>query len=136
MAPLRGVGGTVADHKVAEARSADRQQVVAGLTDVYRWAARLGAPLALVGFVLALRRGRSGRLPVLALAGVVGVAVGSRLILLSLVDMTAFRASTWGMYILLGVEFLLVLIVLGCWLLADAVRDRYCPLPRQCGGAP
>jgi hypothetical protein len=124
-APLRGIDGTLAEHLAAERRAADRQQVVAVLTDVYRWAARLGAVPAIAGFVLALRRrGRSSRWPALALAGVMGVAVGSRVFLLAIVDMTAFRAATWGMYILPGVEFLLVGLVLGWWLLADAVRDR------------
>lgn len=48
IAPLRGVDGTLAEHQTAERRAADRQQAVAGLTDVYRWAARLGAVPALV----------------------------------------------------------------------------------------
>jgi hypothetical protein len=123
-APLRGVGGTLADYQEAERRAVDRQQLVAGLTDVYRWAARLGALPALLGLALALRRpGRPTRRPTLALAGVMAVAVGSRLLLLAVVDMTSFRAATWGMYILPGVEFLLVLLVLGWWSLGVAVRD-------------
>jgi hypothetical protein len=125
-APLRGVDGTLADYQAAERRAADRQQIVAGLTDVYRWAARLGALPALVGFALALRRqGRPTRRPMLALAGVMAVAVGSRVVLLALVDMTSFRAATWGMYILPGVEFLLVLLVLGWWSLGVAVWGWY-----------
>jgi hypothetical protein len=124
IAPLRGVAGTLAEHQAAERRAAGRQQAVAGLTDVYRWAARLGAVPALVGFVVALRRRRRrSRWPMLALAAVLAVAVASRVFLLALVDMTSFHAATWGLYILPAVEFLLVLLVLGWWMLGSAVRE-------------
>lgn len=132
--PLRGVDGSVDSHLAAERRAADRQQVVAGLTDGYRWAARLGVVPALLGLVLALRRhGRADRWPVLAVAVVALVAVASRVVLLAVIDMTAFKASTWAMYILPGVEFLLVALVIGWWLLASAVTEAW---RRRPAGAP
>ena len=124
--PLRGIDGSLADHNAAERRAAGRQQVVYGLADGYRWAARLGVVPAVLGLGAALIT-RAGRRhwPVVGLALVMLVAVLSRLALLAVVDATAFRAATYGAYPLPAVGFLVVFLVTGWWLLGACVADRW-----------
>jgi hypothetical protein len=123
--PLRGVDRDLADYNALEERAADRQQGVAALTDLYRWAARLGVVPAVLGLALALLT-RAGRRhwPTLAVGLVMLVAAASRVVLLGLIDATAFVAARWGAYIVPGVDFLLVFLVAGWWLLATVIVDE------------
>ena len=122
--PLRGVDRDRSSYNALQQRAAGRQQVVAALTDLYRWAARLGVVPAVLGLALGLLT-RAGRRhwPTLALALAMLVAAASRVVLLGLIDATAFVAARWGAYIVPGVDFLLVFLVAGWWLLATVVVD-------------
>jgi hypothetical protein len=133
--PLRGIDGSQSQYDARAERAADRQQVVAALTDLYRWAARVGVGPALLGLVLGLAT-RAGRRhwPTAAVCAVVLLALLSRLVLLALVDATAFDAARAGTYILPGVDFLVVVLVVGWWMLATVVRDLV-RLRREAGGA-
>lgn len=135
---LRGIDGTQSEYNAMEARAEGRQQVVAALTDVYRWTARLGVFPAVLGLVLAFAT-RTGRRhwPVAAFGCVMAVGLLSRLGLLTLVHATAFVAARYGTYILPGVDFLVVTVVVGCWLtgtiVADAARRRRASPPGHAG---
>jgi hypothetical protein len=122
--PLRAIDGTQVEYNAMERRAASRQELVTGLTDLYRWAARLGAVPALLGLALGLLT-RAGRRhwPIAAMGVVMVVAVLSRLVLLAIVDATAFIAARYGTYVLPGVDFLVVSLVVGWWLLATVVND-------------
>jgi hypothetical protein len=133
--PLRGIDETQAEYDALAERAADRQQVVAGLADLYRWTARIGFAPALLGLALgvATRAGRR-QWPTAAVGGVMLVALLSRLVMLAVVDATAFEAARVGVYILPGVDFLVVVLVVGWWMLATVVRDEV-RLRREAGGA-
>jgi hypothetical protein len=123
--PLRAIERSQAQYNAAESRAASRQELVAGLTDLYRWAGRLGAAPALLGIALgiATRAGRR-RWPAVAVCAVMVVALLSRLVLLALVDATSFIAARYGTYIIPGIDFLVVALVVGWWLLATVVVDE------------
>lgn len=136
--PLRGIDGTRAEYTEHALQAADRQQVVAGLADLYRWGARIGIVPALAGLVLALvtPTGRRHWRAAL-LGGVFLLALGSRIVVLTLVDATTFWASSgrgrecvdgpceslFGVYQLPATAFLVGLLVVGWWLLATVVAD-------------
>jgi hypothetical protein len=134
--PLRAIDGSRAEYSDLAQRAAGRQQVIAGLADLYRWSARLGIVPAMAGVVLALAT-RTGRKQWrTALVGaVLLVAVGSRIAVLTLVDATAFGAHPWpgcvdsctmqfGIYQLPATGFLVGFLVIGWWLLATFVAEH------------
>jgi hypothetical protein len=132
--PLRGIDESQAEYDALAERAADRQQVVAALTDLYRWAARIGVVPALLGLALGLATGAGRRhWPTVAVGGVMLVALLSRLVLLAVVDATAFEAVRVSVYILPGVDFLVVALVVGWWMLATVVWDEV-RLRREAGG--
>jgi hypothetical protein len=121
--PIRGIDGPEAEHVADEARAMKRQGVVSLLTDVYRLGMRIGAPLALVGLALGVVTPAGRRRPAVVLLGAAMlVAVLSRVGLVALVDATSFESSR-SHYVLPGVDFLLLFVIAGCWLLATVVRD-------------
>jgi hypothetical protein len=122
--PLRGVDGDEAAYLDAEARALDRQGPVSALMVLYRWAGRVGVAVATAGVVAALatRAGRR-RLPAVLAALAMLTAVAARVAFVALIDATSYPAWWIGAYILPGVAFLVVFVVLGCWLLATSVRD-------------
>jgi hypothetical protein len=123
ISPLRGIDGARGDYTALERRAADRQQVVAGLTDLYRWAARLGALPALVGLGLVVTRTGRRHATTVAVGAVMLIAALSRITLLGMIDATAFKAARYGSYILPGVDFFVVFLLIGWWVLATVTRD-------------
>jgi hypothetical protein len=134
--PLRGIDGTRSEYSDVAQKAAGRQQVVAGLADLYRWGARTGIVPALAGLVLALTT-HTGRRHWRAalLGGVLLIAVASRIVVLALVDATTFGANPgrdcfdascerlYGIYQLPATAFLVGLLVIGWWLLVTVVTD-------------
>jgi hypothetical protein len=120
--PIRGAG-TQADHVADEARAMRRQEAVSALTDLYRWGVRLGAVVALAGLALgvATRAGRRHPAALLVCAAML-TAVLSRVGLVALVDASSWPAANATAYLLPGVDFLLVFVVLGCWILATVAH--------------
>ena len=122
--PLRGIDQSPAEYDRMARDASHRQWAVAGLTDTYRWLARLGAVPALVGIALGLvgrNASRQRRLAsVLGLVLLAGAA--SRIAALTMVDATAFPASA-GHYILPATAFLVGFLVTGWWILAGVVTD-------------
>lgn len=117
-APLRAVDGPEAEWFRREDDAMRRQWPVAFLTDLYRWAVRLGAPVALAGLVagVATRAGRRHPAVLVACAAML-VAALSRVGLVALVDATTYEASDTR-YVMPAVDFLLVFVVTGVWCLA------------------
>jgi hypothetical protein len=126
--PLRAIDGPLADYNAYEAEAVERQEGVSALTHIYRWAAQWGTLPALLGLALVATRAGRSRFATAAAGVVMLVAILSRLIVLAVVDATAFRAADYGTYILPGVDFFLVFLVVGCWLLVsicmETVRRR------------
>jgi hypothetical protein len=102
-----------------------RQWPVAALVDVYRTVARIGVVTALAGLAVTFGfrgpRQRRGSAAALALVLLVGVA--SRIAALTVVDATAFDAR-FDPYFLPATGFLVGFLVVGNWLLVQAVRER------------
>lgn len=122
--PIRGAGDE-ADHVAAEARLLRHQEAVSGLTDLYRWGVRLGVVVGLAGVVLGVvtRAGRRRAAALLFVATML-VTVLVRIVLLALIDATAWPAAGQLNYILPATDFLVLFVLLGCWLLATVVRER------------
>ncbi|HET6949261.1 MAG TPA: hypothetical protein VFI47_02740 [Acidimicrobiales bacterium] len=123
--PLHGVGSQ-AEYAADEARAMRDQEAVAALTDLYRWAVRIGAVLALAGVVLgvATRAGRRHPVTVLVCATMLTGAL-TRVAVVALIDATSWPAVDNQSYLLPGVEFLVLFVALGCSLLVTALRgDR------------
>jgi hypothetical protein len=121
--PIRGAGSQ-ADHVADEARAMRRQEAVSALTDLYRWGARVGAVVALVGLALGVATRAGRRHPAaLLVCGAMLTAVLSRVGLVALVDATSWPVDNATVYLLPGVDFLLVFVILGCWIGATAA-DR------------
>jgi hypothetical protein len=123
--PLRAIDGTRAEYNAYEAKAVKRQESVSALTHVYRWAAQWGALPALLGLALVVTPAGRRRVTTAAVGVVMLVATLSRLMLLALVDATAFRTADYGTYILPGVDFLLVFLVVGWWLLVRIGMETF-----------
>jgi len=124
---LRGVGSQAAF--VADEQQAMRhQRPVAGLAFVYRWGTRVGVITALAGLVagVATRAGRR-RLPVLLVALAALVAVATRILVVAILDATAFDTVGIGIYVLPGTQFMVLFAFVGTWLLGEAAADRLRP---------
>jgi hypothetical protein len=120
--PLRGIDDRDA-YISDEARALDRQEPVEVLMVIYRWGARVGAVLALAGLVAGVATAAGRRRPAAVLAcGAMLVAVASRLAVLAIVDATAYPAARIGVYVLPGVDFLVVFVAVGTWLLVTSAR--------------
>jgi hypothetical protein len=121
-APIRGIDDR-ADHVARERAVLDGQWPVSALTDVYRPAARLGVVVALAGLIagLATRAGRRNPAALLLVAALL-VATVTRIMLLALIDATAWPAAGQLNYVLPGTDYLVLFVLLGCWTLATAVR--------------
>ncbi len=121
-APIRGIDDR-ADHVARERAALDTQWPVSALTDVYRPAARLGVVVALAGLLagLATRAGRRNPAALLLVAALL-VATLTRIMLLALVDATAWPAAGQLNYVLPATDYLVLFVLLGCWTLATAVR--------------
>jgi hypothetical protein len=134
--PLRAIDGARAEYSDLAQRAAGHQQVVAGLADLYMWSALLGIVPAIAGVVLALVTRTGRRHWRAALVGaVLLVAVGSRIVVLTLVDATAFATHPWpgcvdsctmqfGIYQLPATAFLVGFLVMGWWLLATGIAEH------------
>jgi hypothetical protein len=122
--PLRGVGSE-ADYLAAEPGRLHHQEVVYGLTDLYRLAMRVGLLVAFAGLVAGIAT-RAGRRNWAALLLVVAafVAVLTRLVLLALIDATAWPATKQVNYILPVTDFMVLFVLLGAWTLARVVFAR------------
>lgn len=120
--PLRGIDQSPSEYSRMYYDGVRRQWPVAGLTDLYRWAASLGVVPALVGVTLGLlpRHDRHRRVAVLGLVLLTGAA--SRVAALTVVDATAFPAGN-GNYVLPATAFLVGFLVAGWWALAGVVTD-------------
>jgi hypothetical protein len=120
--PLRGVGGE-ADYAAAERRALQHQEPVAALEVLYRWGVRIGGALALAGIAAGLvtREGRR-RLPLVVVALAAALAVLIRLLVVAVLDATAFDAVGIGVYVLPATSFLVLFVCVGAWLLVDVVR--------------
>jgi hypothetical protein len=125
--PLRGVGSE-AGYIASEAGPLRHQEVVAGLTDLYRWAMRIGVVVALAGLVagVATRKGRRNWGALLLVAAAL-VAVVARLLLIALIDATAWPAAKQFNYILPVTDFLVLFVLLGTWTLAGVLLHRRAP---------
>jgi hypothetical protein len=123
--PLHGINGSQAEYNQMARAAAGRQWPVAILADVYRWAARFGVFLALLGIGIGLAtrpaRRRQGRTALLGALMLVGLA--SRIGALSIVDATAFDTGL-PIYLLPGYSFLVGFLVLGWWALGGIITDR------------
>jgi hypothetical protein len=135
--PLRAIDGSRAEYSDLARDAAGRQQVVAGLADVYRWSARVGIVPAMAAVVLALATRIGRRHWRTALLGtVLLIAVGGRIVVLTLVDATSFGTNPgsadcvgsctmlYGIYQLPATAFLVGLLVIGWWLLATVVAEH------------
>ena len=120
--PLRGPDDESA-YVAAEAGRLRHQEIVAALTDLYRWGARLGTAVsarrAPAGVVT--RAGRRNPAALVLVAATL-VATLSRVVLVALIGATAYRAAGATSYILPGTDFLVLFVFLGCWTLASIVR--------------
>jgi hypothetical protein len=116
--PMRGVGSE-ADYLAAEPGRLHHQEVVSGLTDLYRPAVRVGVLVALAGLLagIATRAGRRNWAALLLVTGAF-VAVLTRLLLLALIDATAWPATKSVNYILPVTDFMVLFVLLGAWTLA------------------
>jgi hypothetical protein len=123
--PLRAIDGSLADYNAYEAEAVERQEGVSALTHIYRWAAQWGTLPALLGLALVATRAGRPRFTTAAVAVVMLVAILSRLTLLAVVNATAFRVADYGTYILPGVDFFLVFLVVGCWLLVGTCTETF-----------
>ena len=123
--PLRGIDQTMAEYDRSAEDAADRQWPVAALVDLYRTLARVGVVTGLAGLAVTFgRRGpRQGRGSIAALALVLLVGAASRIAALTVVDVTAFDAR-FGAYFLPASGFLVGFVVIGNWLLVQAVGER------------
>jgi hypothetical protein len=123
--PLRGIDQTMAEYDRMAEDAVGRQWPVAALVDVYRTVARIGVVTALAGLAVTFGfrgpRQRRGSAAALALVLLVGVA--SRIAALTVVDATAFDAR-FDPYFLPATGFLVGFLVVGNWLLVQAVRER------------
>jgi hypothetical protein len=140
-APIRGIDDR-ADHVARERAVLDGQWPVSALTDVYRPAARLGVVVALAGLIagVATRAGRRNPAALLLVAALL-VATLTRIVLLALVDATAWPAVGQLNYVLPGTDYLVLFVLLGCWTLATAARgsvrqhrDREPGIPAEVDG--
>jgi hypothetical protein len=122
--PLRGVGSE-ADYLAAEKGRLHQQEAVSGLTDLYRLAMRVGVVVAFLGLIagIATRAGRRNWAALLLVAAAF-VAVLTRLLLLALIDATAWPATRSLNYILPVTDFMVLFVLLGTWTLARVVFAR------------
>jgi hypothetical protein len=135
--PLRGLDVTRAEYERTTASAADGQWALAGLTDLYRWAARIGVIPALAGVALGLctRQGRARYGRVAMLGFVLFAGAGSRIAAVTVVHATVFKADAWN-YLLPSTAFLVGFLVIGWWILAHVVLDRrWAPPDEQVRGA-
>jgi hypothetical protein len=123
--PLRAIDGSLADYNAYEAEAVERQEGVSALTHIYRWAAQWGTAPALLGVALVVTSGGRRRFTTAAVGVVMLVAILSRLTLLALVNATAFLVADYGTYILPGVDFFLVFLVVGWWLLVGIGTETF-----------
>jgi hypothetical protein len=122
--PIRGIGDQ-ADHVADEGPLLRQQEAVSGLTDLYRWALRIGVVAAIAGLVagVATRAGRRNGAALLLVTAAL-VAVVSRVLLLALVDATAWPVEGQVNYILPVTDYLVLFVLLGCWSLARVALDH------------
>jgi hypothetical protein len=120
--PLRGIDQNLSDYRRTYREASQRQEVVAGLTDLYRTLALIGVIPAILGVTLGAlpRHAPHRRVAFLGLVLLVGAA--SRVAVLTIVDATAFPAGN-GNYVLPASAFLVGFLVAGWWALAGVVTD-------------
>jgi hypothetical protein len=121
--PLRAIDGSLGAYNAYEAQAVERQDGVSALTHIYRWAAQWGTLPALFGLAFVVTRAGRRRFATAAVGVVMLVAILSRLIVLALVNATAFHTADYGTYILPGVDFFLVFLVVGWWQLVGICTE-------------
>lgn len=120
--PLRGMDLSISEYRRTYREASQRQEVVAGLTDLYRTLAIVGTIPAILGVILGVlpRHARHRRVAFLGLTLLVGAA--SRVAVLAVVDATAFPAGN-GNYLLPATAFLVGFLIAGWWALGSVVTD-------------
>jgi hypothetical protein len=101
------------------------EKILGGILAVYRWVTPLLAGAASIAFAVAaawcLRRRRSS--PLLFVSAALLVAAATRVLLLALIEVTAFSGLTVG-YLAPGYPLVLAFIVLAIASAVESVRDR------------
>ena len=129
---LRGIDDDQAAYLARERRAEDDQWPTTALAWLYRWCGRLGSVLALAGLAAgALTRAGRRRGAVALAAAAMLAAVLARIAFVALIDASAYPAATSGAYLLPGVGFYGLFVILGTWLLAAVVRDRMRAVPDE-----
>jgi hypothetical protein len=123
-APLRGIDDSQSAYRVEEREAMKDQEMVRVLWFLYRWGALAGAVLAAAGLAAAVATGAWRRHLALVLGTATLLAgVAGRILVMSILDATAYPAADNGTYILPGMDFYVAFGLLGTWLLATVVRD-------------
>lgn len=123
-APLRGVLDDQRAYRVEEREAMKDQELVRVLWFFYRWGALVAAILGVAGLVaVVVTRAWRRHLALVVTTAAFLVAVLGRLMVVALVDATAYPAAGNGTYVLPGVDFYLAFGLVGTWLLATVVRE-------------
>jgi hypothetical protein len=118
---VNGVPATLPEQQSRERAGLDRARYLVVLRVAYAAGLLVTLLLAVVGYVLALRRRPPGWAPLWILGTAAGLAVAGRVLLLALIDSTSFATARASNYALPAVSFLLIFSVLGAVLLVRCV---------------
>jgi hypothetical protein len=123
--PLRGVSDSQVAYRAEERTAMKNQEFVRALWFLYRWGTLAAAVLALAGLAASIVTGAWRRhLPLVLSTATLLAGVLGRLVVVALVDATAYPAAGTGTYQLPGVDFYVAFGAVGTWLLVTVLRER------------
>jgi hypothetical protein len=122
--PLRGVSDSQVAYRAEERAALKNQELVRLLWSFYRYGAFAASLLALGGLAASIVTGAWRRhLPLVLVTATLLAGVLGRLVVVALVDATAYPAAGNGTYQLPGVDFYVAFGAVGTWLLVTVMRE-------------